>query len=183
MFSVLQKLIFTDPLPERIKERFGYGRKRYILLDCQTNQPATFQWKQCYFFHKDVFHRLYYANCSTLFQNNSCFNITKENSQFEIKSFDFVSTLLFTPVEPKSGCFGCFAYNSHGHIKSFTKYVLKGMYYLIPLCQLGNTNKERIPMNTVKKDRKTVKRIEINNKKSLVEKGRQIFREIESKIK
>lgn len=110
------------------------------MLDCQTNKPATFQWKQCYFFHEDEFNPLNYANCKTLFESNSCFNITNDNRQFEVRNFDFVSTLLFTPVEPKSGCFGCFAYNSHGHIQSFTEYVLKGIQLSVYLKQKKRKN-------------------------------------------
>ena len=101
---------------------FGYGKKPFVSLDCETNQPATFVWKQCY---KS---EIPYDQCDSLYKNNLCFNISDENKNFEVKSFDSVSTLIFTPTEPRRGCFGCLAYNEDNSVISFTAYMFRGVY-------------------------------------------------------
>ena len=101
---------------------FGYGKKPFVSLDCETNQPATFVWKQCYKSERPD------NLCDSLYKNNLCFNISDENKNFEVKSFDSVSTLIFTPTEPRRGCFGCLAYNEDNSVISFTAYMFRGVY-------------------------------------------------------
>ena len=80
-------------------------------------------WKKCY--SSKLQHA--YDQCDFLYANNSCFDISDDDRNFEVKSFDSVSTLIFTPTEPSRGCFGCLAHNKDGSALSFTAFMFKGM--------------------------------------------------------
>ena len=80
----------------------------------------------CYY--RDYSNPCISADCNELFQPDLCHNITNENKGLEVRKYETASTLIFTPVEPKCGCFGCFASNGDEYIKSFTKYILRGVY-------------------------------------------------------
>ena len=116
-------MYFTRQLPKKTDRIFGYGKKSFVSWDCETNQPATFVWKKCYS------SKLQYAydQCDLMYANNSCFNISDDDRNFEVKSFDSVSTLIFTPTEPSRGCFGCLAHNKDGSALSFTTFMFRGM--------------------------------------------------------
>ena len=146
-------MIFTNELPKRTEQRFGYGMKPYVLLECQTNQPATFIWMDCYY--RNTSNPCISTDCNKLFQSNLCHNITNDNKQLEVRKYDTASTIIFTPVEPKCGCFGCFAYNGDEHIKSFTKYILRGAYLFdLNRKQALNIHIQRQSHKVKKRDRK-----------------------------